>query len=81
MTKDIKELEENLKSYIGGYPNTYTYTKSLAEKQLVKTKGDVKVVIWRPSIIASAVADPFPGWTDSLSAAGGLSFLSAMGLL
>lgn len=32
MTKDIKELEENLKSYIGGYPNTYTYTKSLAEK-------------------------------------------------
>ena len=32
MSKDVKELEENLKTYIGSYPNTYTYTKSLAEK-------------------------------------------------
>ena len=55
MQKDVKELEENLKSYIGSYPNTYTYTKSLAEKQLVKTKDHVNVVIWRPSIIGSAV--------------------------
>ena len=81
MQKDVKELEENLKSYIGSYPNTYTYTKSLAEKQLVKTKGHVNVVIWRPSIIGSGIQDPFPGWTDTLSAAGGLALLTALGLM
>ena len=81
MQKDVKELEENLKSYIGSYPNTYTFTKSLAEKQLVKTKDHVNVVIWRPSIIGSGLQDPFPGWTDTLSAAGGLALLSALGLV
>ena len=54
MRKDPKELSDNLKTYIGEYPNTYTYTKSLAEKQLMKTKGNLNVVIYRPSIIGSS---------------------------
>ena len=32
LNTDVKELSDNLKTYIGEYPNTYTYTKSLAEK-------------------------------------------------
>jgi hypothetical protein len=54
MSKSVKELEDNLQMYIGVYPNTYTFTKSLAEKSLMKNIENVKVVIWRPSIITSA---------------------------
>ena len=35
MSKSVKELEDNLQTYIGVYPNTYTFTKSLAEKNLM----------------------------------------------
>ena len=70
-----------MKTYIGQYPNTYTYTKQLAEKSLFKKRGNVNVVLFRPSIIAGAYKDPFPGWTDSLSAAGGLSLLVGLGLV
>jgi hypothetical protein len=81
MSKSVKELEDNLKTYIGLFPNTYTFTKNLAEKSLMKNRGNIKVVIWRPSIITSAYKQPFPGWTDSASAAGGLTLLTGYGLL
>ena len=35
----------------------------------------------RPAIIASALEQPFPGWTDSLAAAGGLTVLAALGVV
>lgn len=47
----------------------------------MKNKGDLSVVILRPSIIASTLKDPFPGWTDSLSAAGGLTVMTGIGLI
>ena len=66
---------------IGRFPNTYTFTKNLAEKYINKNVGHVKCVIWRPSIIASALEQPFLGWTDSMSAAGGLTILGLFGIL
>ena len=80
MNKDEKELSENLKDYIGNYPNTYAYTKCMAEKNLMQTREHVNLVIYRPSIIACAWRQPFRGWTDTLSAAGGLSLLYGLGL-
>ena len=74
-------VKENEKALIGNFPNTYTFTKNLAEKYIKKHQGDIKFVIHRPSIIASALEQPFKGWTDSISAAGGLTALGAMGVL
>ena len=53
----------------------------MAEKSLWKNREHVPVVLLRPSIIASSLEGPFPGWTDSLSAAGGLSLMTGLGLL
>ena len=53
----------------------------MAEKTLAKNKGDLPVVLFRPSIIASSMEQPFPGWTDSLAAAGGLTLMCGMGLI
>lgn len=39
------------------------------------------MVLLRPSIIASGLREPVPGWTDSISAAGGISLLIGLGLI
>lgn len=81
MSMNPQQCEDNLDNLLGKFPNTYTFTKNLAEKSLMKNRGDLRVVLLRPAIIASAVEEPLPGWTDSLSAAGGISLLTGLGLI
>lgn len=81
MSMNVEQVTKNEKKLIGKFPNTYTFTKNLAEKNLMKNRGNVRVVIHRPSIIASSIKQPFVGWTDSMSAAGGLTYLAGLGLL
>jgi len=44
-----------------GFPNTYTFTKSICEHLLMKDK-EVETTIIRPSIVGPAVETPFEGW-------------------
>jgi fatty acyl-CoA reductase len=53
----------------------------MAEKSLIKKKGKLNCVLFRPAIIAAADQEPFKGWTDSLAAAGGLTLLASLGLM
>ena len=41
-------------------PNTYTYTKAMAEYLLVEEAGDLPVAICRPSIVGASWKEPFP---------------------
>ena len=72
---------DNEKKLIGEYPNTYTYTKAMAERSMKKRLGKLKCAIVRPSIIISANHEPRPGWIDSLAAAGGMIFSVTSGLM
>jgi nucleoside-diphosphate-sugar epimerase len=45
-----------------GWPDAYAYTKALGETALLQNRGDLPVTIVRPSIIESALAEPYPGW-------------------
>lgn len=54
-----------------GHPNTYTYTKCVAEHLLMERRGDVPLSVLRPSIISAAWRYPFPGWIDSAAAFAG----------
>ncbi|XP_071566691.1 putative fatty acyl-CoA reductase CG5065 [Temnothorax nylanderi] len=59
---------------IGKHPNTYTFTKRLAE-QIVMSKGSqyrLPIAIVRPSIVGAAYQEPFPGWIDNVSGITGL---------
>ncbi|XP_062193236.1 fatty acyl-CoA reductase 1-like [Phragmites australis] len=47
-----------------GWPNTYVFTKALGEMMLGQLRGDIPVVIVRPSIITSIHKDPLPGWIE-----------------
>lgn len=52
-----------------GWHDSYTMTKAMGEQMIVKTRGDLPVVIVRPSVIESSLADPEPGWLDGLKVA------------
>jgi alcohol-forming fatty acyl-CoA reductase len=64
-----------------GWPDAYAYTKSLGERALCETRGDVPVTIVRPSIIESAVAEPRPGWIRGFRMAEPIILSYARGLL
>ncbi|KAI4382254.1 hypothetical protein MLD38_008242 [Melastoma candidum] len=49
-----------------GWPNTYVFTKTMGEMLVGALKGNLPVVILRPTIITSTYKEPFPGWTEGL---------------
>ena len=53
----------------------------MAERSLKKNRGNIRVAVIRPSIIISCYEEPCRGWTDTLAAAGGLSFAIGMGMM
>ncbi|XP_046643602.1 putative fatty acyl-CoA reductase CG5065 [Daphnia pulicaria] len=62
-------------------PNTYTFSKSLAEQILEREKHNVPLAIVRPSIVTAAAKEPTPGWIDSLYGPTGLIAGGAKGFL
>ena len=63
-----------------GWPNTYTFTKSLAES-LMALRGkdangeDLPVAIVRPSIVETSTNDPFSGWNEGVNTSAPISYL------
>lgn len=49
-----------------GWNDTYTFTKWLGEQRLIRDRGDVPLVIFRPAIIEGSFEEPIPGWIDGL---------------
>ncbi|KVI09227.1 Fatty acyl-CoA reductase, partial [Cynara cardunculus var. scolymus] len=49
-----------------GWPNTYVFTKALGEMIIGHLKGDIPLVILRPTIITSTYKEPFPGWIEGI---------------
>lgn len=63
------------------HPNTYTFTKCVAEHLLLTERGDVSLQIVRPSIISASLRYPRPGWIDSAAAFAGFVALIGSGYL
>ena len=58
-----------------GWPNTYTFTKSLGEAILARRGKDLPVAVVRPSIVESSTRTPFAGWNEGINTSGPLSYL------
>jgi long-chain acyl-CoA synthetase len=58
-----------------GWPNTYTYTKSLAESLIGQLGADLPVAVVRPSIVESSLQQPFLGWNEGVNTSAPLSYL------
>jgi hypothetical protein len=76
----VEKIVKDTEKIISPWPNTYTYTKNLCERALRKNRGNVPLLILRPAIIICSYQEPYPGWLDSMAAAGALSLMMASGI-
>ncbi|EYU20678.1 hypothetical protein ABFS82_11G002000 [Erythranthe guttata] len=59
----MKELGmQRAKKY--GWQDTYVFTKAMGEMMIDNLRGEVPVVVIRPSVIESTYKEPFPGWME-----------------
>ncbi len=58
-----------------GWPNTYTFTKSMAESLIAKHGAGLPIAVVRPSIVESSVEKPFRGWNEGINTSAALSYL------
>src|SRR6266542_3697928 len=61
-----------------GWPNIYTYTKSLGEQLVAAENGLVRSIV-RPSIVESAINYPFPGWNEGFTTTAPIIFMALKG--
>ena len=61
-----------------GWPNTYTFTKSLAEsliRNFLDASPNAAIAVVRPAIVESSIARPFLGWNEGVNTSASLSYL------
>ena len=58
-----------------GWPNTYTFTKSLAESLIASRGIGLPVAVVRPAIVETSIAKPFLGWNEGINTSASLSYL------
>jgi long-chain acyl-CoA synthetase len=66
------------RSSFWGWPNIYTYTKSLGEQLVAAETGMIRSIV-RPSIVESALSYPFPGWNEGFTTTAPIIFLVLKG--
>ncbi|XP_019332671.1 fatty acyl-CoA reductase 1 isoform X1 [Alligator mississippiensis] len=66
---------------IGSRPNTYTYTKALAEYVMQQEGSKLNIAIIRPSIVGASWKEPFPGWIDNFNGPSGIFIAAGKGIL
>ncbi|KAG9509476.1 putative fatty acyl-CoA reductase [Fragariocoptes setiger] len=82
---DPETLEKITPTLLGKRPNTYTFTKSVAEAlladQVKRRLGHVATAIVRPSIVAGVWREPIRGWVDNFNGPTGVILSMATGCL
>ncbi|XP_062537398.1 LOW QUALITY PROTEIN: putative fatty acyl-CoA reductase CG5065 [Armigeres subalbatus] len=77
---DERTLETFAPMYMSMLPNTYVFTKSLAEHIINDHREKLPLILFRPSIVISSMRDPIPGWIDNFNGPVGLLVGSGIGL-
>lgn len=62
---DMAAIDVITKKLIKSHPNSYTFTKNLAEHEVDKANVAFPTAIIRPSMILGSWKEPVPGWTCS----------------
>ena len=64
-----------------GWHDVYTFTKSLAERTVVRERGETPLIILRPAIIESSHREPYPGWIQGSRMADPIIMAFAKGII
>ncbi|OWR43572.1 putative fatty acyl-CoA reductase CG5065 isoform X2 [Danaus plexippus] len=63
------------------HPNSYTYSKRLAEALVKECYPEIPAVVVRPSIVTPSFKEPNPGWVDNLNGPIGLMIGAGKGVI
>ncbi|CAG4978432.1 unnamed protein product [Colias eurytheme] len=75
------QINEILPEILGEWPNTYTFTKALTEKELRNSCNGVPLGIFRPAIVISTANEPLKCWLDNMYGPTGVAVGSMTGML
>lgn len=78
---DDEQLELLTPKLLGKWPNTYAFSKAMAEEAFRRYSTEIPACIVRPSIVISTWKEPITGWTNNLYGATGVVVGSGIGLL
>ncbi|KAL1117018.1 hypothetical protein AAG570_004346 [Ranatra chinensis] len=78
---DDKTMDMVTPSLLKPHPNSYTYSKRLAEAVVNSFYPQLPAVICRPSIVCPTYRDPMPGWVDNLNGPMGLLMGASKGVI
>jgi fatty acyl-CoA reductase len=80
-SKSDEELEALTPGLIKDHPNTYTFTKHIAEHEVAKYASQFPCGIVRPSMITAAWNEPTKGWTISKNGPQGFLMGASKGVI
>ncbi|CAK9805522.1 Putative fatty acyl-CoA reductase CG5065 [Anthophora quadrimaculata] len=78
---DEETLQTFSRKYLGTMPNTYTFSKRLAEQVVTDYSKDLPCVLFRPTIVISTIEDPVSGWLDNFNGPVGMLIGGGKGIL
>uniref|UniRef100_A0A0A9WQG7 Fatty acyl-CoA reductase n=1 Tax=Lygus hesperus TaxID=30085 RepID=A0A0A9WQG7_LYGHE len=85
--KSCELMDEELVEKVGekilqGFPNSYAFTKNLAEAIVTEhIKQGMPIIIVRPSIVIPTWLEPLQGWTDNINGPTGLLIGAGKGVI
>ncbi|VVC29130.1 Male sterility, NAD-binding,NAD(P)-binding domain,Fatty acyl-CoA reductase, C-terminal [Cinara cedri] len=68
-------------SLLKEFPNTYTFTKAIAESEVLTMGKGLPVGMIRPSMIIGTESEPVPGWINNYYGPTGITAAAGIGLL
>ncbi|KAJ8707575.1 hypothetical protein PYW07_011252 [Mythimna separata] len=81
---DEEKLTSITPALIKDWPNTYTFTKAIAEELVRTNAGNLPVCIVKPPVVVCSMYEPSPGWIDRetiMSSVIGFLFGVGLGLM
>ncbi|XP_046975946.1 fatty acyl-CoA reductase wat-like [Vanessa cardui] len=75
------QINDILPIILDKWPNTYTFTKALAEKELRRNSKNVPLGIFRPAIVSSTAKEPLKCWLDNMYGPTGAAVGTVTGML
>ncbi|KAF4518170.1 hypothetical protein B566_EDAN007861 [Ephemera danica] len=66
---------------ISAWPNSYAFSKMLAENLVTQQCSDLPVAIFRPAIVTSTHMEPMPGWVDNMNGPAGITVGAQVGVI
>ncbi|XP_063923664.1 fatty acyl-CoA reductase 1-like [Zophobas morio] len=73
--------DEEIEGLIGDCPNTYTFSKALAEGLVSERMDKIPAIIVRPSVVCPVWREPLKGWCNNLQGPMGLFVGAGKGII